>query len=413
MANEALFAERLKRFNDAIAMKEPDRVPIATMMGVYPFWRYGSSWKDTMYDYEAANAATIKFHEEYQPDAAITAFSHSGKANEIAGSTMCDWPGRPGTSVQDVSTYQMIEWEYLEQDEYPEMLKDFTGFMLRKYIPRAYKELAGLSGFAFNPSIIIGTPTLAPLYSPDAQAAFEKLRLIGEENAKRDAAFGQLMGKLTEMGYPPYFIGAGEAPFDVLSDYFRGTVGASEDLVMCPEYVGAACELFADIQIAGFQYLRELGDIPGKRIFFPLHKGMDGFMSDEQYREFYWKPLRRIVDALVEMDVVPFLYSEGNYDTRLETMCDLPKGKCLVHFETVDIKRAKETVGQVACISGNLPIYLLEYGTKEKVIEETKKLLDICMPGGGYAFDTNGACDVAKPENVEAMFETVREYGKY
>ena len=413
MSNEVLFAERLKRFDDAVAMKEPDRVPIAPMMGVYPFYRYGSSWKDTMYDYEAANAASIKFHEEYEPDVAIAPFSHSGKANEIAGSTMCDWPGRPGTAVADISTYQMIEWEYLEQDEYPEMLKDFTGFMLRKYIPRAYTELSGLAGISFNPSIVIGTPTLAPLYSPEAQDAFEKLRRIGEEDNKRAASFGQLMGALTEMGYPPYFIGAGEAPFDVLSDYFRGVVGASEDLVECPEYVAEACELFADIQIAAFQYLRDIGPIPGKRIFFPLHKGMDGFMNDEQYREIYWKPLRRIVDALVEMDVVPFLYSEGNYNSRLETMCDLPKGKCLVHFETVDMKRAKETVGQVACISGNLPIYLLEYSTKEKVIEETKKLLDICMPGGGYIFDTNGATDVAKPENVAAMFDTVREYGKY
>ena len=113
------------------------------------------------------------------------------------------------------------------------------------------------------------------------------------------------------------------------------------------------------------------------------------------------------------MDVVPFLYSEGNYDSRLEAMCDLPKGKCLVHFEFVDMKRAKETVGQVACISGNLPISLLEYGTKEQVVEETKKLLEICMPGGGYIFDTNGGTDRAKPENVEAMFETVREFGKY
>ena len=64
MGNEALFAERLKRFDDAIALKEPDRVPLGTIMGVYPFWRYGSSWKDTMYNYEAANAASIKYLEE-------------------------------------------------------------------------------------------------------------------------------------------------------------------------------------------------------------------------------------------------------------------------------------------------------------------------------------------------------------
>ena len=37
-----------------------------------------------------------------------------------------------------------------------------------------------------------------------------------------------------------------------------------------------------------------------------------------------------------------------------------------------------------------------------------------CAPGGGFMFDVNCTIDDgAKPENVEAMFETVREYGKY
>ena len=34
--------------------------------------------------------------------------------------------------------------------------------------------------------------------------------------------------------------------------------------------------------------------------------------------------------------------------------------------------------------------------------------------GGGYVFDFRGMLeDGAKPENVAAMFDTVREYGKY
>ena len=42
-----------------------------------------------------------------------------------------------------------------------------------------------------------------------------------------------------------------------------------------------------------------------------------------------------------------------------------------------------------------------------------KKLLDIAMPGGGYIFRCSAGINGAKEENVEAMFETVREYGRY
>ena len=69
---------------------------------------------------------------------------NSGKANELAGSTMIDWPGKLGTKVPDQSTFQVMEYEYMLEDEYQEVLQDFTGFMLRKYIPRAYPNLKGL-----------------------------------------------------------------------------------------------------------------------------------------------------------------------------------------------------------------------------------------------------------------------------
>ena len=65
----------------------------------------------------------------------------SGRANELAGSQMIDWPGRPGTMVSPYSSHQVIEREFMSPEEYPEMLGDFTGFMIRKYIPRAYKNL--------------------------------------------------------------------------------------------------------------------------------------------------------------------------------------------------------------------------------------------------------------------------------
>ena len=50
----------------------------------------------------------------------------------------------------------------------------------------------------------------------------------------------------------------------------------------------------------------------------------------------------------------------------------------------------------------------------EEVKEETKRLLDAFMPGGGFVFAAghNTQSDVP-PENVIALFDTVREYGVY
>ena len=63
--------------------------------------------------------------------------------------------------VPDFSTHQVIEQEYMSQEEYPEFIGDFTGFMLRKYIPRAFPALKGLEDIHFVPSIVLSTNPLA------------------------------------------------------------------------------------------------------------------------------------------------------------------------------------------------------------------------------------------------------------
>ena len=84
----------------------------------------------------------------------------------------------------------------------------------------------------------------------------------------------------------------------------------------------------------------------------------------------------------------------------------------LYHFEEVDMVEAKKKLGGIACISGGFPNYLLNYGTRQEVVDECKRLIDACAPGGGYIFETAYGMDYAKRENVEAMFETVHTYGK-
>ena len=69
-------------------------------------------------------------------------------------------------------------------------------------------------------------------------------------------------------------------------------------------------------------------------------------MSDNMYEKIYWEPLKKVILAVIDHSVTPYIYTEGPYNTRLEFLADIPKGKVLYGFENVDMKRAKEIVGK-------------------------------------------------------------------
>ncbi|MBQ8974473.1 MAG: hypothetical protein IJ072_01970, partial [Oscillospiraceae bacterium] len=130
--NQTLFNERLERVNKAIRLEKTDRVPLAPFFASWVQRSQGSSYRDIYYDHEAAGKAAVEFYSRHPMlDCCYGARFTSGRANEIAQSQMIDWPGRPGTKVADTSSHQVIEREFMTQEEYPEMLGDFTGFMLR------------------------------------------------------------------------------------------------------------------------------------------------------------------------------------------------------------------------------------------------------------------------------------------
>lgn len=412
---ETLFTERLNRVNSAIRLEKTDRVPIVPFVSSYIQRSHESSYADIFYDFNRAGDATVEFYKEHPlMDVGYVPLFNSGRANEMAGSTMIDWPGRPGTRVDKYSSHQVIEQEYMTPDEYPELLKDYTGFMLRKYIPRAYPNIKGTENLSLISACILNTTLLSPFGSPAALEAFSLISKIAAEDAKSMEATLKYTGILADMGFPSFFCGLSEAPYDILGDYFRGTMGIFEDVTDedMYEYIDQACDMFADLQIQSLQYLRYV-DMPAKRIFFPLHKAMDGFLNDAQFERFYWKPLKKIMMALIDMDVTPYIYTEGPYNSRLEFLTDVPKGKVLYHFETVDMKEAKRILGGTAAICGNLPVSRMEFGTKEEIEDMVKRLLDDCAPDGGYLFDFNGSLENCKPENLDIMFETLDKYGRY
>jgi uroporphyrinogen-III decarboxylase len=135
-------------------------------------------------------------------------------------------------------------------------------------------------------------------------------------------------------------------------------------------------------------------------------------MSLAQFKTFYWPTLQKLMLGLIDEGITPCPFFESDYTSRLELIADLPKGKACYSFESTDIFKAKEVLGDHICLRGNVPLSLLSTGTPDDVKYYCKKLIDVVGKGGGF-MDSAGGLDDAKPENVSAMYSFTKEYGVY
>ena len=138
-------------------------------------------------------------------------------------------------------------------------------------------------------------------------------------------------------------------------------------------------------------------------------------MSNEQYARFYWPGLKQMILAQIEAGLTPMPFFQGDYTPRLEFLAELPAGKVCGCFDVVDIKRAKEVLGDTMCFMGNIPPQLLITGTPEEVKDYVKRLIDTFGDNGGLIINgaASGVPQEANPENVRAIKEAVLEQGVY
>lgn len=411
-----LYDERIRRVKDAIALNVPDRVPIVSPVQKFVYYYSEVTMKEVMYDYDKAKEACKKFVYDFQPDMDFGPwFALPGKALDIVDLKWMRWPGNGG--LDDDNMYQFIEDEYMKEDEYDEFNFDLTHFLLTKWLPRSVGNAKGLEKFPVvrNAMWFGWFPVCLSFCSEELMHAFETLKKAGEELQQYYGAVGSYFEEIkNEKGFPAAAGSFAWAPFDLIGDTLRGTKGVLTDIILNPDKLEEAVSRMVPIGIdMGVNGLKASGN-PFCWIW--LHKGMDCFMSDQQFHRFYWKPFKQMIEGLVAGGVTPMIYGEGALKTRVKYFTELPKGKCMIHFEEASIEEmaeAKDILKDVACISGNIPNLLFSMGTPEDIRDYCKKLIDTCGKDGGYIMDTSALLDEAKPENVNAWFDFTHEYGVY
>lgn len=412
---EELYEEREKRLRDAIELKVPDRVPVVLATNYFPA-RYvgGMDISASYYDPVAWLEATRKTIIDLEPDIQAAAAGGPGPALAALAPKLFKWPG---DGVGPNVMHQYVEGEPLKAEEYEMFLSDPGDFTLRYYLPRAWGALEGFSKLPPLQSLW-GANVLASrasvFNSPEVVRAFQALETAGKEQEKYSQATSRFNEDMAELGFPTLHQGNAPAPFDVVSDHLRGMAGTMIDMYRHPDELARACELILQRSIGSGRLALQSKRGNPKRVGSALHRGSDGFMTLPHFKTFYWATFKKLVLATVEAGMVHIPFYEGDWAQRLELLLELPKGKTVARFALTDLAKAKSVLGGHTCIMGGVPHTLMQVASPSEIEEYCKDLINTVGKDGGFIMTTStGLTQEARPENVKAMIDAVKKYGRY
>jgi uroporphyrinogen decarboxylase len=200
----------------------------------------------------------------------------------------------------------------------------------------------------------------------------------------------------------------------------RGFEQLLTDLITNPKFVTALLERILDINMkATGKFL----DIAGP--YIQVFRTADDMatqegplMSPKTYREIIKPIYKRWCDFIrSKTEAKIFYHSDGNVVALLDEFIEI--GVDILNPVQVsaigDITALKRDFGEKLSFWGGIDTQkVMPYGSREDVTQEVKKRIQELGPGGGYVMSSVHAIqpDVS-PENIVAMAEACRTYGRY
>jgi hypothetical protein len=408
---EQLYAQRAGRVRDATELRVPDRVPFLVL--VEPHSYTGIPNSAAYYDPITLKRTMRKMAVDLEPDMAEGGFPSSGAAMTEMDVKNVIWPGGP---KPDDYSYQFIEGEYMKEDEYDMFLNDPSGFMIRRYLPRVYGTLAPLAKLPPLDSMYMGFDALTPIFASQEFLEMAKhVAAAGKHVEEFRKTVGNTQQELAQLGFPPFagFVpgGVGGAPFDTITSFLRGMKGSMLDMYRQPEKLLKACEVILERRVShAIPADRKHRDYP-QRVAMPLWRGDPVFMSDAQFKKFYWPGLKKSLQTHVDLGYVPVPFFESKFGDRLECLLELPKGKILAAIDAADAVRAKEILGGHTCLMILCPntAKLWSVGQLESFL---KNIIDKCADKGGIMLVIKMP-DSASIQDMQTLLKSMNEYSRY
>ena len=387
-------------------------MPITASFSYFPAKYCGITCEDAFFNTPKWMKACKKTILDFDPDLYGVEMGYPGRVYEALG---CRHLLMPGRGASPLHSHQYVEDEYMKANEFDELRNDPSDFMVRKFIPRNYDKLKALELLPGLSTAVYGFPDIMSFgvfAKPEVKEALRALEKAGDGVVEWFKEIGNFGNEMEALGYPSSAGGVTLAPYDLLPDMLRGMRGSMLDMYRQKDKVLEVCEntLLPMCIQKGVQGAEKRVN---KKVFIPLHRGAEGFMSIKQFETFYWPTFKKLLLALIDAGLTPAPFLEGDYTSRLKYFLELPKGKIVCHFDSTDIFKAKEILGGHVCIQGNMPASLLQSSTPDTIKEYTKKLIDVVGKDGGYIMSCRSSMDEADPALVKVWIDYTKEYGQY
>jgi hypothetical protein len=362
-------AERLAA---AIALKEPDRVPVSPFIIYHIAATAGISMRDYVWDVDACHGASLKtFH--YYDDLLDTMnltpmrFAFTATAPILYSALYYDW------RFFDDEMPQFMESVQAGPEIYARVMK--RGFTAM----RTYKRVTRRE--------ILITMTLH---------LFKHFRWMNYWEKKCDVV--------------PWQQAISYLPAEMML-FYRGEQGFT-DLLDSPEKIIEINEKYNTRIIATTLRLARI--LRARNICIPSLKFSSSMVSPRMFERFAWPWLKQQVLEYSKAGYLVILHLDGNWNPLFEYFTELPPGSAVMELDISDMSHAKSVLGKTLCIKGNVDPALLAFGSKEEVETACKRLIDGCASGGGFILSSG--CEAppnSKPENIRAMLRCAVDYGRY
>jgi uroporphyrinogen decarboxylase len=209
-------------------------------------------------------------------------------------------------------------------------------------------------------------------------------------------------------------------PFQTACD-LRGTETFMMDMALNEDFAAALVGRIADTLDGLLQpYLRACGDaidmieLPGDDYATALNL----MISPQMFRKYFKPVIKRMVETVksTRQDIKVMLHSDGMITPLLPDFIEL--GIDVVHplepLPAMDLPAIKAEFGEDLTFLGAIDISQAMPGDKQGVVEEARLRINQLAVGGGYVLAPSNHLQAdVPPENVIALFDAVRELGRY
>jgi len=386
---KVLYQQRLSRYQTAMDLGKPDQVPVRLFLAEFVAKYAGYTNQEIYYDLEKNIEAVNILLTDFDLDVLVGPPSiWWASLHEATGARYLKFAGK---ELESSAQFQFIEQEYMLASDYDSFIENPTRWLVEIFFPRLFSELEEPGSYRAHLSLMRGALGMA-VHDQVMHRAWEKWK--------------------ADYSVPSAMAGMSKAPFDTLGDTLRGLHGIMLDLRQRPDQVIAATEVLVPHNI--YYGLATAGGDREAPLFMPLHRGSFPFLNLRQWRTFYWPSLRQVIEGFWAAGKRVLFYAEGNWTPYLEFIAELPAKSIVFHVDMTDLDQALAVLGHKFCLSGNVPVGLLSYGTPQDVRAYCRDLLQKAAANGGFILDVAGSIQAdAKTENVRALLEAARDFGRF